>query len=205
VYCATCQSLQNLGLKWSIDSSAVTGEFPSLVTNEETELIQQRSTVCSHADKSGSILLGTCQRSQIYRDVTSVNVAHAIVYLADNFILFGVTLNSYLSSINISMCCQKRLSSTSDSVSAHSPSSQRGLWWSWSAVPCSRQLCQLRSVRCVETQLYSLSAAAHTVRWELLLHFAGFTGCQSSSGSNTRLRLLLSKFVRRLHQTIYII
>jgi hypothetical protein len=36
-----------------------------------------------NADKSESILLGTRPRSQSYRDVTSVNVADAIVPLTD--------------------------------------------------------------------------------------------------------------------------
>ena len=49
-----------------------------------------------NADKSESILLGTRQRSKSYRDVTSVNVADAIVPLTDHVKLLGVTLDSHL-------------------------------------------------------------------------------------------------------------
>ena len=49
-----------------------------------------------NADKSESILLGTRQRSHSYRDVTSVNVADAIVPLTDHVKLLGVTLDSHL-------------------------------------------------------------------------------------------------------------
>ena len=48
-------------------------------------------------EKSESILLGTRQRSDSYNDVTSVDVAGAVVPLSDHIKVLGVTLDSQLS------------------------------------------------------------------------------------------------------------
>jgi hypothetical protein len=57
-------------------------------------VLPQRSFL--NPDKSDAILFGTHQRTHCYTDVTTVNVADAVILLANRVKIRGVTLDSRL-------------------------------------------------------------------------------------------------------------
>jgi hypothetical protein len=75
--------------------------FTGLISNLENCLSTLHSWFCLNGlalnpDKSDAILFGTRQRAHCYTDVTTVNVAGAVISLADRVKILGVTLDSRL-------------------------------------------------------------------------------------------------------------
>jgi hypothetical protein len=73
--------------------------FTTLISNLENCLSLLHSWFCLNGlalihEKSDAILFGTHHRAHCYTDVTTVNVAGAIIPLADRVKLLGVTLSS---------------------------------------------------------------------------------------------------------------
>ena len=168
-----------------------------------------------NADKSESILLGTRQRSHSYRDVTSVNVADAIVPLTDHVKLLGVTLDSHLTfdkHVNVlTKTCFYHIRAfrhihptiTEDMAKlvACSLVGSR-LDYANSALYGASKLNIRRLQRIQNIVARVVVGSATYVRWELPLHFAGFIGYRSSGEYNIGLQRLRLKLVRRPHQTI---
>jgi Reverse transcriptase (RNA-dependent DNA polymerase) len=98
----------------ALTPSSISVEVSKLTLSYFTTLLFSHNGLALIADKSESILLGTRQRSQSYRDVTSVKVADAIVPLTDHVKLFRVTLDSHLTFNKHVNVLQKHVSTTSE-------------------------------------------------------------------------------------------
>jgi hypothetical protein len=90
-------------------------QFHCLVSSLENSLSSLYSWFCLNGlalnpDKSGAILFGTHQRAYCYTDVTAVNVAGAVIPLADRVKILGITLDSKLTmDDHVAAVCQAAL------------------------------------------------------------------------------------------------